>query len=201
MFENIGKKFKVVATIIAWLGIIGSLLLGFVILLSDESTILLGFLVIIIGSLSSWLGSFFMYGFGELIDNSKEIKEKLNYNSTSVLKKQPINNDSDLKITAINNGTSVGTCEICDREVVVLRMCKVENTFGCKNLKVCENCINNFAKNPKIANNKEHEIKIEVPLDIVSKEKNLNEKQCLSCGRTIPISQKICKCGCEEFNI
>ena len=34
-----------------------------------------GFAVLIVGSLVSWIGSFFVYGFGELIENTTVIAE------------------------------------------------------------------------------------------------------------------------------
>ncbi len=207
MFEDIGNKIKTLAKTICWIGITITIIITIVLLVvganafNQTTYIVIALVVLCVGCLLSWLGSLRLYGFGELINNSKEIKEKLNHNSTLTLQKQPIKNNSDFKITEINNGTSVGACEICHREAVVLRTCKVENTLECKSLYVCENCINNFTKSPRIPNHEENEIKKVVTIDIVSQEKKPNEKQCISCGRIIPISQEICKCGCEEFNI
>ena len=36
-----------------------------------------GILIFIVGSLLSWIGSFFTYGFGELVENSAKIAEKM----------------------------------------------------------------------------------------------------------------------------
>lgn len=38
-------------------------------------TALLGFLYMVLGSLFSWIGSFFAYGFGQLIEDAEEIRE------------------------------------------------------------------------------------------------------------------------------
>ena len=85
MWDNIGVKIKVLAKIIAWVGIISSVIGGISLIsqgaeLNQSSwggsggsiLILSGFGTIIIGTIFSWIGSFFMYGFGELIENSQK---------------------------------------------------------------------------------------------------------------------------------
>lgn len=67
MFDNIGGKIKGFAKVVAWLGIILSVIIGF---LSIETG---GILIIIIGSVSSWVGSFVLYGFGQLVENSDKL--------------------------------------------------------------------------------------------------------------------------------
>ena len=39
--------------------------------------LVVGILIFIVGSLVSWIGSFFTYGFGELVENSAKIAEKM----------------------------------------------------------------------------------------------------------------------------
>ena len=73
MFNNIGKKIKTLAVVICWIGIVGSVLAGIIMCVSDEDMIIFGLLTMIAGALISWIGSFFMYGFGELIDKTAEI--------------------------------------------------------------------------------------------------------------------------------
>lgn len=73
MFDNIGGKTKTLAKVLCWIGIIASLVFA-IVLWSQNSyrnpTVALGFGVLIGGALSSWIGSFFVYGFGELIDET-----------------------------------------------------------------------------------------------------------------------------------
>lgn len=78
MFKDIGKKIKGLASIICWVGIIGYVLAAFIMFGVTAYTHEGGFaaagaLLLIIGPLSAWVGSFFMYGFGELIDKTAEI--------------------------------------------------------------------------------------------------------------------------------
>ena len=70
MFSNIGSKIKVLAVVITCIGIVASIIIGIVLMTIDEELIVPGILVMIVGSLLSWLSSFFMYGFGQLVENS-----------------------------------------------------------------------------------------------------------------------------------
>lgn len=84
MYSNIGSKIKTVASAFAIIGIIGSVILGMVLLSTGASgrepnipMIIIGFVVMIIGSLLSWLGSLGLYGFGELVEKTSEIASTL----------------------------------------------------------------------------------------------------------------------------
>ena len=87
MFENIGAKIKKLAKVLCWIGIIGSVIFG-IIMISTASAlsryssdvtagVLGGIAVIVFGSLFSWIGSFFTYGFGELIETNQQIRNNL----------------------------------------------------------------------------------------------------------------------------
>jgi len=88
MWDNIGEKIKLLAKVIAWVGIISSVIggislisQGFDINQSSRSGrdgglfILLGIASLIGGSIISWISSFFMYGFGELIEKTSAIEK------------------------------------------------------------------------------------------------------------------------------
>lgn len=66
MFDNIGKKIKGLASVLCWIGIIVSGLIG---VITSSLGGKGGFLIALVGILASWVGSFVLYGFGELIDN------------------------------------------------------------------------------------------------------------------------------------
>ena len=83
MFSNIGGKIKVTAKVFCWIGIIVSVASGLGMIVAGFSgmwtqaasivTILGGIGTALLGSLLSWVGSFMMVGFGELIENTAEI--------------------------------------------------------------------------------------------------------------------------------
>lgn len=82
MFSNIGKKIKILAQIFCIVGIIASVITAITMFArasdayyTEELFIALGFVFLIVGPLVSWVSSFALYGFGELIDNSQIIAE------------------------------------------------------------------------------------------------------------------------------
>ena len=84
MFNNIGNKIKTYAEVVSWIGIIASVFTGIVIM-TTSAEFVLGLLICIIGSLLFWISSFFLYGFGQLIENTDILVGKLapDYKETS----------------------------------------------------------------------------------------------------------------------
>lgn len=81
MFDNIGGKIKVLAKVICWIGIACSCLVGIVmwneaVEWEEPALFFSGLLIAGIGSLASWLSSFVLCGFGQLIENSDELVEQ-----------------------------------------------------------------------------------------------------------------------------
>lgn len=84
MFTNIGKKIKALAKILALIGIVICCIGGLIMIVagiaigSDEGVIfaVAGLGTAALGSLFSWISSFILYGFGELVDNSAIIAGK-----------------------------------------------------------------------------------------------------------------------------
>ena len=77
MFGNIGGKIKALAQVITWIGIIGSVIGGISVIAISEYLMLTGLLIMIIGSLISWVSSFVLYGFGHLIENTDKLVKSL----------------------------------------------------------------------------------------------------------------------------
>ena len=84
MFDNIGGKIKTLAKVICWIGIIASVVVGIIIIYDwfvqpyyyrNSTELITGIAVIVLGSLFSWIGSFVLFGFGELVENSSYIAE------------------------------------------------------------------------------------------------------------------------------
>lgn len=73
MFDNIGGKIKTLAQVVTWIGIISSVISGIALMSIDEDMIFVGLMVMIFGSLMSWVSSFVLYGFGQLVENSDKL--------------------------------------------------------------------------------------------------------------------------------
>ena len=85
MWNNIGNKLKSLAKVLCWIGIIGSLVAA-IVLWSQNSdhqpTIIMGILYFVLGSFSSLIGSWAMYGLGmvvERVEKSKSLSDQTDY--------------------------------------------------------------------------------------------------------------------------
>ena len=110
MWDNIGSKIKVLAKVIAWIGIICSIIGGIVLFViglkmryGGALYVGLGFAAIIGGSLISWISSWFMYGFGEIIHNTEIIRRNISKNEN----KSDIGS-SGLNPSNVSSGSSTG---------------------------------------------------------------------------------------------
>ena len=79
-FKNIGNKIKILATIIAIIGSITSVIYGIILIFKTNYDIE-GILWLIIGPIASWISCFVLYGFGQLVDNSDKLVETKNINN------------------------------------------------------------------------------------------------------------------------
>ena len=74
MYDNISKKLKDLAKAVFLIGVIVSVIAGISMIDSDDDLIFGGFLVMLLGSVVSWASSWFIYGFGELIEKVTNIE-------------------------------------------------------------------------------------------------------------------------------
>lgn len=92
MFKNIGRKIKVLAVVLFWIGVSIAIVAGILTIISTVANsysssqekimgILSGFAILAGGFLSAWLSNFFLYGFGELIDSNQKILQILENNN------------------------------------------------------------------------------------------------------------------------
>jgi hypothetical protein len=86
MFSNIGSKIQKLAKFVCWAGIILFIIAGIgYIVAGDEANgiypgipgAIAGIIVMVVGSVCSWLSSLCLYGFGTLIVKAESIDSKL----------------------------------------------------------------------------------------------------------------------------
>lgn len=96
MFDNIGKKLMGLAKFLCWVGIISSVIFAIVVFANSGvkeqrsgygyyynsygsfyGKKWLGWVTLILGPLSSWISSWMLYAFGEFVDDTAAIREKL----------------------------------------------------------------------------------------------------------------------------
>ena len=77
MYRHVGRKIMVVAKIFAWIGIIACILGGLGMMAMNSDLAIPGIVLAVVGSLLSWVNSFVLCGFGQLIDNTDELLSEL----------------------------------------------------------------------------------------------------------------------------
>ena len=87
-FQNIGGKIKTLAVIVSIVGVVASVIFCIMALTENAG---IGLLIAIVGSLVSWISSFFTYGFGELIEKTTEIAK----NTKKDIKVEIVNEDKN----------------------------------------------------------------------------------------------------------
>lgn len=153
MYENVGAKIKGLASGIAGLGIVFSIIIGFVLCILNRYTIFLGLIIAVVGSVISWLGSLFMAGFGELIHQTTEINAFLRQKSVGEKSKSvKTSNSEDIpnekkaqesNLRMYGYGT-IGRCEGCKRMTQVMD-CKIgDMSVNPYNYKLCSECIDKY---------------------------------------------------------
>ena len=73
MFENIGGKIKTLAKVLTFLGIGLSVAMGFVLIVGEDY--IAGLITIAVGVLVSWISSFVLYSWGEVVEDVKRQRE------------------------------------------------------------------------------------------------------------------------------
>ena len=115
MYENIGSKIKTLAKVIFIILSIVSVVGGLTLL--DTKIGVFGILIAALGVLFSLVGTFFLYGFGQLIENTDilvaEAKKKV---------PQPNISQHTITTTVTNPAQKVKRCPLCG-EIVTSNTC------------------------------------------------------------------------------
>lgn len=147
MFDNIGGKIKALAKVFCWIEIILSVIIAIIMFVSVEDVPYsqeglykgLGCVFLIIGPLLSWISSFVLYGFGELIETNCEIARNIR-NTTTKTNFQDTVTPSATTQPKEQPHTWRGNCDMCSKQNVVLSAVKIVDDMGTRYRNVCEEC-------------------------------------------------------------
>lgn len=124
MYENIGRKIKGLAIGLFVLGAAASILMGIYIMFFDAGNgnsnlavnMIISILVMVIGCLVSWVSSWVLYGFGELIDTVEDIEyliHKRTYKQTIDSEQVTKQSGEYICPKCHMSNDSAGACERC----------------------------------------------------------------------------------------
>ena len=127
MFDNIGQKIKKLATVVCWLGIIASIVTGLIFMAAGGFFI--GFVIAVFGSVASWIGSFFTYGYGQLIENSDILVQKKRaidkIKKDAIIKTQKYIIDDN-----VSESEQIDTiCPYCSKKISFTKSAYIEKDF------------------------------------------------------------------------
>ena len=150
---NIGGKIKTLASVIAWLGIVGSIIIGIILMATAEELIFAGIISDIVGSISSWIGSFLLYGFGELVENSGIIAQKTNVTLPKSKDFNTVGYERTVNQTTQNKTESLhkwnGKCQMCDKDNVLISAAVIIDDLGTRHRNVCDDCFEKYNCKPE----------------------------------------------------
>ena len=152
MFDNIGRKIKVLAKVICWIGIIASIIAGIIywagianLYKKSWIDVLIGLLIIVGGSLFSWIGSLTTYAIGEIAENTAAMlgrtKQVPTTNRVAEIRetKKPDQHPS---------GEAVGLCQMCGKTNVPVKYCKVNDGTWKFSGTLCKECQEKYNATP-----------------------------------------------------
>ena len=141
MFQNIGGKIKKIADWVLILGIISSIIWGIAIMVTDEELILEGFITMIVGSISAWLSSVLLYGFGQLIENSDKLvmmqSQATGISEPDLDKRQK---EEEKVYYESKDEPIIGKCDMCGKENVIIYKCTIKDDLGTRYRNMCKEC-------------------------------------------------------------
>lgn len=198
MFSNIGGKIKGLAVVICILGIAASVLGGIALISANSRynpTATAGWIVLIAGSLGSWIGSFTLYGFGELIEKTCENNEALLWmkaemqkgNNSAPAEKNDARKNSTIISTNSASSTAKDAIQIAVPEYVLNNIQDIPNA--------CEIC--NYLSG-SITDTKNAQILLQIIKRIADTEKN---HQINSKSEAINIIDSFIKHGNKVFPV
>lgn len=144
MFDNIGGKIKKVAEVVCWMGIIVCCVVGVAFLSLGANgdngvQAIIGVAIGVVGSLLSWVSSFVLYGFGQLVENSDVLVQQKSKGIKKIqqrkIKFDGLSDDSyiDILCPKCNEQLSFTKREFTDNETLTCPMCDEQiNTFAYK---------------------------------------------------------------------
>lgn len=143
MYDNIGSKIKTLAQVVFIIMAVISIISGVLILFIVNYGFIIGILTAGIGVLLSWVGTFFLYGFGQLIENSDILVREAKKQSNGIQRISTESNENDistekvaesmkkLKANRSNTSTNIKRCPHCGERVTskVCDVCGKENNL------------------------------------------------------------------------
>ena len=148
MFNDAGEKIKKASKAIFIFQLICFIILGIVMITINDELTFAGICVMIAGIFIGWFSSVLVYGFGELVEKTCELSDKVRKiekalnpgNPTDI----PISNPTTAPISDQSFDDEIagtGKCEICGKDDRLLKEIKFNDGYSVTYKKVCRDCL------------------------------------------------------------
>lgn len=149
MYENIGKKFMLLAKVVFYIGTAICIILGLYFLFKGSDFVLTGLLLMIVGPIITWVATWGLYAFGQLVDDVEKIRSQgkkvavVSSERSTIMKKKDENTEIELEepkdviaksLVMEKEATYFSTTE---KDTIICSKCKFEQPSG---RKICWRC-------------------------------------------------------------
>ena len=137
MYDNIGKKIKMLAKASFIVEAIAAIVVGLIIWI--DTTDWWYALIVFCGPIVAWVSSWLLYGFGELIDKVSDIER----NTHGEIDEAPAPSNTEEKAVVFTTSDEIviKKCEFCGKENVNGAHCKIVDDLGTRFRDLCYDCI------------------------------------------------------------
>lgn len=141
LFKNIGKKIKFLTEIVFTLLVLVCVFVTIYCIIEIPDAWWLFLLAFILEVVFAWIGMFFMYGFGELIDKVMDIDKRLSGEMVNPTVMGSPNYPPMMMQGRTPAQPLVAACELCRDQVALTQLMIVKDEQGNDHY-VCKNCLN-----------------------------------------------------------
>ena len=150
MYKNIGWTIKSLSIFFLVFGIIANLAVGIIFLSDEEPWIRIA--IVFGGSFGIWASTIFIYGFGQIVENTDKLVAKQNEaeSETDTPADNTEKDETVIKNSHENqnreNPIKLGRCNLCEKDGVEIVVFKHVDDNGIQYLRICTDCKNKLAE-------------------------------------------------------
>ena len=118
MFDNIGGKIKGLASFVCGVGILASIILGAITSVNagtNQLLVIIGIVEMVGGSLVSWISSLGLYAFGQLVENTDAIRDRI-LEISETPEQVPTQKEQPKPVRKKASQPSDNRCQICQKQ-------------------------------------------------------------------------------------
>ena len=134
MFTNIEKKIKTLSGVLFWLEVCAAVIGAIALFSAGGGFAFIGVCVLIAGPFAAWVSACLMYGFGQLIENTR------GGGAASPAVQEETAGEEETEKIQLPAGVQ-GKCDLCGAENLEVRDCVIQDQLGTRYRTLCRACM------------------------------------------------------------